>query len=359
MQLYVKTLNGGTITLEVDGSDTIKIVKAKIHEKEGFPPEHQRLYLRNMHLDICCTLASYDIQKESTLQLVVAANVQKSTNFRKWLGSSGMDLTQYYEAMIKHGFDSVHLLASLTEEQRKEMFELIEMENLDHQISLSNLMAASSTENSSLPKNLTGKFGANVDKESADNEAADKTAAEKASTDNSTASAKANDHDEKIDSFRTSSPYDFAIKLSQKHQTLRLSNGVEKRNALLDFLRWIVCEKPGPGSGVAIHFYYRLAGWTWDKNLFIPTREAFKTLQNTPNDLSAAREFKELVTAVLAVFEPQEKVIPASGTREEGRAWKDEAAFNYALSWATSLGVRVRAVEICENGEKSEYWREV
>ena len=70
MQIYVRTLTGGTITLEVEGNDTIESVKAKIRDREGFPLEQQRLFLRNMHLDNSCTLASYDIQKESTLQLV-------------------------------------------------------------------------------------------------------------------------------------------------------------------------------------------------------------------------------------------------------------------------------------------------
>jgi len=84
MQIYVKTLTGGTITLEVEANDTIERVKAKFYDKEGFPLEQQRLFLGNMHLDNSCTLASYDVQKDSTLQLVPVSHPTADTPNRTW-----------------------------------------------------------------------------------------------------------------------------------------------------------------------------------------------------------------------------------------------------------------------------------
>lgn len=125
MQIFVKTLTGKTITLEVEPNDSINSIKYKIHEKEEIKPGMQRLVFAGKKLADNKTLSDYNIQKESTLHLL--------KDFIVKYDIENLNVTTY---KVIENIDNVTYIVS-SEENFKAKLETLQGENLPKSITIS------------------------------------------------------------------------------------------------------------------------------------------------------------------------------------------------------------------------------
>lgn len=118
MQLFVKTLTGKTVTIEVEEGESIEDVKAKIAEKEGIPPEQQRLIFGGQQLQDAKTLDDYNVGDDATLHLVLRLRGGKLSTALK--GRVAVDVGSTFSKSVDETFVKEHL-KGLTDADRELM----------------------------------------------------------------------------------------------------------------------------------------------------------------------------------------------------------------------------------------------
>jgi len=121
MQLFVKTLTGKTVSIEVEEGESIEDVKAKIAEKEGIPPEQQRLIFGGQQLQDAKTLDDYDVGDDATLHLVLRL---RGGGVKAWLNQI-TSATSSSSRKVDEAFVKKHLVG-LTDEDRALMNAFVE-----------------------------------------------------------------------------------------------------------------------------------------------------------------------------------------------------------------------------------------
>jgi ubiquitin len=71
MQIFVRTITGKNLTLEVDPTDSVKALKEKIQEKEAIPESQQRLIFAGKQLADERTMADYNVQNSAQISLML------------------------------------------------------------------------------------------------------------------------------------------------------------------------------------------------------------------------------------------------------------------------------------------------